>query len=382
MEILANRMRDLASRNVNFAYFCRFKDHDRLIGEEKLYTGKEAINLIKAETLDHVSVEVPVIVSFSYVNNIFENIKYSSEYPPLSYFIPDTAETGRYIRRNVFNPSPPSGFPSDHEFETEILHMRSLIKEGEMLQVVLSKEFGPFSIDPVERLLSFLENDRSMYVFYYRIGPYEVIGSSPENVITRNGKITMIEPIAGTRKISQDHMENLEIERNLLGDPKELLEHRMLVDLARNDLGKVSEYGTVKVVKSMEIRRFASVMHIVSRVESTLKEDATNSRILDAVFPAGTVSGAPKERAIYHIKRTEKMERGVYAGAVGIVSENAMDLALAIRTIYGRDGLYYTRAGAGIVKDSIPEREMDEIFMKAFSAAGGELYEITGCKQP
>ena len=131
----------------------------------------------------------------------------------------------------------------------------------------------------------------------------------------------MIEPIAGTRRISQDEMENKEIERNLLEDPKELLEHRMLVDLARNDLGKISEYGSVKIVKSMEVRRFASVMHIVSTVESTLRKDVGNSRILDAVFPAGTVSGAPKERAIDHIKRTEKMERGAYAGAVGIVSK-------------------------------------------------------------
>ena len=382
MEILANRMRELAFGKVNFAYFCRFKDHDRLIGEEKLYTGKRAIASIKAQKLDHVSGEVPVIVSFSYVNNIFENVNYSSEYPPIAYFIPETAETGRYIRKNAFNPSPPSGSASDHEFESEIMHMRSLIREGEMLQVVLSKEFGPLSIDPVERLLSFLENDRSMYVFYYRIGPYEVIGSSPENVITRNGRVAMIEPIAGTRRISQDEMENKEIERNLLEDPKELLEHRMLVDLARNDLGKISEYGSVKIVKSMEVRRFASVMHIVSTVESTLRKDVGNSRILDAVFPAGTVSGAPKERAIDHIKRTEKMERGAYAGAVGIVSKNAMDLALAIRTIYSRNGLYYTRAGAGIVKDSIPEREMDEILMKAFSAAGGELYEIAGCEQP
>ena len=249
-----------------------------------------------------------------------------------------------------------------------------------MLQVVISREFGPIDIDPIERLLSFLENDRSMYVFYYRIGSYEVIGSSPENVVTRNGRMAMIEPIAGTRKISHDEMENLEIERELKEDPKELLEHRMLVDLARNDLGKVSEYGSVRVVKSMEVRKFVSVMHIVSTVESTLREGTSNSRLLEAVFPAGTVSGAPKERAITHIVRTENVERGPYAGAIGIVSENAMDLALAIRTIYSRNGLYYTRAGAGIVKDSDPEREMDEIFMKAYSAAGGELYEIAGCK--
>ncbi len=380
MKTLADRMYELASGKGNFAYFCRFTDHDRLTGEEKLFAGGDTITSANGKDLDHVNGEIPVIVSFSHINSIFGNINYISEYPPLVFFVPETAETGTYIRKNSFTPSPPSSSSGDRDFESKVSKMRSLIREGEMLQVVLSREFGPLSIDPVERMMSFLENDRSMYVYYYRIGPYEAIGSSPENVITRNGSAAMIEPIAGTRKISQFDHENMEIERNLLEDPKELMEHRMLVDLARNDLGKVSEFGTVNVVKSMEVRRFASVMHIVSTVESALRKDVKNSSILEAVFPAGTVSGAPKERAIEHIMGEESNERGPYGGAIGIVSENSMDLALAIRTIYSRNGLYYTRAGAGIVKDSIPEKEMDEIFMKAFSAAGGELYGIAGCE--
>ncbi|EQD57542.1 anthranilate synthase component I, partial [mine drainage metagenome] len=150
----------------------------------------------------------------------------------LVYFHPDSTEKGEYIRNKPFTGNPFSGDSTDKELEGKIRKMIRSIREGEMLQIVLSREFGPLDVDPVERFFSFLSNDRSMYVFFYRIGPYMVLGSSPENLITRSGRRVMIEPIAGTRKISMDPVSNLDMEKELLSDRKELQEHRMLVDLA------------------------------------------------------------------------------------------------------------------------------------------------------
>ena len=149
----------------------------------------------------------------------------------------------------------------------------------------------------------------------------------------------------------------------------------MLVDLARNDLGKISEYGSVHVTSSMQARRFASVMHIVSQVRSTLKKGIENDAIINSAFPAGTVSGAPKDRAIRIINELETTPRGPYAGSVGLIGRDKMDLALAIRTVYGNGNGYYVRSGAGIVKDSDPEKEVNEIRMKSYSAVGGLLNE-------
>ncbi len=373
MNSLALRIPELIKSTGNFAYFCSFSDENRIHGEETLFLGRDFKTGTDPTPLDGLQNEIPVIVSFSMVHSIWNFRNTKESYPRLVYFHPDSTEKGEYIRDKPFTGNPFSGDSTDKELEGKIRKMIRSIREGEMLQIVLSREFGPLDVDPVERFFSFLSNDRSMYVFFYRIGPYMVLGSSPENLITRSGRRVMIEPIAGTRKISMDPVSNLDMEKELLSDRKELQEHRMLVDLARNDLGKVSLHGSVQVTSSMRIRRFSSVMHIVSTVESTLREDVKNSELLKAVFPAGTVSGAPKERAIGHILELEGDERGPYAGAVGIASRDSMTLALAIRTLYTKDGEIYTRAGAGIVKDSIPEREMMEIFMKAFTASGGEL---------
>lgn len=373
-DVLAT-VKELKRRNKNFAYFCKFVDEDRLTGEETLISGTEVVEASNTDVLRNIHEETPVILSFSLVNSIFKSRAKEGLFPPLLMLIPETTVRGKYRRSREAVHSPMTESVKDPEMERKIIEARERIRNGEALQVVISREFGPFSLDPVEMVRSFLKMDRSLYVYYFRFNEYEIFGSSPENLISRDGDELMIEPIAGTRKVSTDETENEEIAGDLLSDPKELLEHRMLVDLARNDLGKISEYGSVHVERSMEIRRFSSVMHIVSQVRSRLRKGFENSEIINAVFPAGTVSGAPKDRAIRIINDLETSPRGPYAGCLGLIDDQRMDMALAIRTIYGNGNGYFVRSGAGIVKDSDPEREVDEIRMKSYSAVGGKLNE-------
>lgn len=373
-DVLAT-VKELKRRNKNFAYFCKFVDEDRLTGEETLISGTEVVEASNTDVLRNIHEETPVILSFSLVNSIFKSRAKEGLFPPLLMLIPETTVRGKYRRSREAVHSPMTESVKDPEMERKIIEARERIRNGEALQVVISREFGPFSLDPVEMVRSFLKMDRSLYVYYFRFKEFEIFGSSPENLISRDGDELMIEPIAGTRKVSTDETENEAIAGDLLSDPKELLEHRMLVDLARNDLGKISEYGSVHVERSMEIRRFSSVMHIVSQVRSRLRKGFENSEIINAVFPAGTVSGAPKDRAIRIINDLETSPRGPYAGCLGLIDDQRMDMALAIRTIYGNGNGYFVRSGAGIVKDSDPEREVDEIRMKSYSAVGGKLNE-------
>lgn len=373
-DVLAT-VKELKRRNKNFAYFCKFVDEDRLTGEETLISGTEVVEASNTDVLRNIHEETPVILSFSLVNSIFKSRAKEGLFPPLLMLIPETTVRGKYRRSREAVHSPMTESVKDPEMERKIIEARERIRNGEALQVVISREFGPFSLDPVEMVRSFLKMDRSLYVYYFRFNEFEIFGSSPENLISRDGDELMIEPIAGTRKVSTDETENEAIAGDLLSDPKELLEHRMLVDLARNDLGKISEYGSVHVERSMEIRRFSSVMHIVSQVRSRLRKGFENSEIINAVFPAGTVSGAPKDRAIRIINDLETSPRGPYAGCLGLIDDQRMDMALAIRTIYGNGNGYFVRSGAGIVKDSDPEREVDEIRMKSYSAVGGKLNE-------
>lgn len=373
-DVLAT-VKELKRRNKNFAYFCKFVDEDRLTGEETLISGTDVVEASNTDVLRNIHEETPVILSFSLVNSIFKSRAKEGLFPPLLMLIPETTVRGKYRRSREAVHSPMTESVKDPEMERKIIEARERIRNGEALQVVISREFGPFSLDPVEMVRSFLKMDRSLYVYYFRFNEYEIFGSSPENLISRDGDELMIEPIAGTRKVSTDETENEAIAGDLLSDPKELLEHRMLVDLARNDLGKISEYGSVHVERSMEIRRFSSVMHIVSQVRSRLRKGFENSEIINAVFPAGTVSGAPKDRAIRIINDLETSPRGPYAGCLGLIDDQRMDMALAIRTIYGNGNGYFVRSGAGIVKDSDPEREVDEIRMKSYSAVGGKLNE-------
>ncbi|MBN1302735.1 MAG: chorismate-binding protein [Melioribacteraceae bacterium] len=242
------------------------------------------------------------------------------------------------------------------------------IYEGDVFQLVLSKRFKSGYIGDllnVYRALRII--NPSPYMYFMEFGnELTIIGTSPEDLIKVKDNRATILPIAGTRKrgetIEQDHS----LENDLLNDPKEIAEHQMLVDLARNDLGRVCNYDTVSVSEKMKIHRFSHVMHIVSRVEGLLRDGMDCIDALNASFPAGTVSGAPKIRAIQLINEYEKLKRNVYAGAVGYIDFSGnLDMCIAIRTLFAANDNIYWQAGAGIVADSIPELELKEIRNKS-----------------
>jgi len=204
-------------------------------------------------------------------------------------------------------------------------------------------------------------------MYFYEVeNDFTVIGTSPEDLLQVKNKRATILPIAGTRKRGKTHEEDLALELDLLSDTKELAEHTMLVDLARNDLGRFCNYGTVKVTEKMNVHRFSHVMHIVSRVEGEMKEGKNCIDALKASFPAGTVSGAPKIRAIQLLEEYEPCMRNIYAGAVGYIDfRGNLDMCIAIRTLFAKGDELYWQAGAGIVADSVPENELQEIKNKS-----------------
>jgi len=256
---------------------------------------------------------------------------------------------------------------SDDEFKEMVKTAKEYIKAGDIVQVVLSRRFATeFYGDPLAlyRALRFV--NPSPYMYYLDFEDFQIVGASPEVLVRVEGRKVETRPIAGTRRRGKTPEEDLELERELLSDEKERAEHIMLVDLARNDLGRVCKFGSVKVDELMVIERYSHVMHIVSNVSGTLRDDADSFDVLKAVFPAGTVSGAPKIRAMQIIDEMEKSERGVYAGAVGYFSfDGNLDTAIAIRTAIVKGNTLFVQAGAGIVADSVPELEAKETVNKA-----------------
>ena len=257
---------------------------------------------------------------------------------------------------------------SSEKFKSSVLKIKEEILSGEAFQVVLSQRFSMKSTADamdVYRMLRLNNPSPYMYLFRFSDG-IEIVGSSPEALVKVNQKDVMIHPIAGTRRRSADPREDDELAQELLADPKERAEHLMLVDLGRNDLGRVCAPGTVEVVDFMHIERYSHVMHIVSTVTGKLKEGATPIDALFSVFPAGTLSGAPKPRAMEIIEEQENTRRGVYGGIVGYIDFTGnLDTAIAIRTALILDGTAYVQAGAGIVADSDPESENQECHNKA-----------------
>ena len=256
---------------------------------------------------------------------------------------------------------------SKEEFESIVKKAKEYIAQGDVIQVVLSQRFRkPFYSNPdrIYRVLRFL--NPSPYMYYLDFGDLKVIGSSPEILVRlEEGKIET-RPIAGTRRRGKTEEEDRALEEELLSDEKERAEHLMLVDLARNDIGRVAKTGSVKVENFMRIERYSHVMHIVSDVVGELKEGYDALDVLKATFPAGTVSGAPKVRAMQIIEELENERRGIYAGSVGYISfQGNMDMAIAIRTAVYRDREIFVQAGAGIVADSVPEKEWEETVNKA-----------------
>ncbi len=252
------------------------------------------------------------------------------------------------------------------DFEAAVERAKSYIAEGDVMQVVLSQRLSlPCRAAPLDlyRVLRCL--NPSPYMYFFDLGDFHIVGSSPE-ILTRveNDEIT-VRPIAGTRRRGLTMAEDVALAEELLADPKERAEHLMLIDLGRNDVGRVAEIGSVRLTERMVIERYSHVMHIVSNVVGRLRPDMTAIDVLRATFPAGTVSGAPKVRAMEIIDELETSKRGIYAGAVGYIDWNGtMDTAIAIRTAVIRDGLMHVQVGAGIVADSQPASEWEETMNK------------------
>ncbi len=259
-----------------------------------------------------------------------------------------------------------SSFGED-AFKDAVRRAKQYIVDGDIMQVVLSQRMSkPFAAHPMALYRAIRSLNPSPYMFYFNLEDFHVVGSSPEILVRLEDENVTVRPIAGTRKRGATVAEDLALEKDLLSDAKECAEHLQLLDLGRNDAGRVSEIGTVRVTEQFNVERYSHVMHIVSNVESKLKEGLNALAVLRATFPAGTVSGAPKVRAMEIIDELEPVKRGIYAGAVGYVGFHGdMDLAIAIRTAVIKDGQIHVQAGAGIVADSDPEAEWQETHSKA-----------------
>jgi anthranilate synthase component 1 len=258
-----------------------------------------------------------------------------------------------------------SGF-TQKGFEAAVDRIKDYILEGDAMQVVLSQRMSiPYQAPPLDLYRALRSLNPSPYMYYLDLGDFHVVGSSPEILVRLEDGMVTLRPIAGTRPRGEDEEEDLRLEAELLADPKELAEHLMLIDLGRNDAGRVSEIGSVKLTEKMVIERYSHVMHIVSNVTGRIRPGMSAIDVLRATFPAGTVSGAPKIRAMEIIEELEPVKRGVYAGAVGYLSWSGnMDTAIAIRTAVIKDGTLHIQAGAGIVADSVPTNEWHETLNK------------------
>lgn len=278
--------------------------------------------------------------------------------------------TGKIEVHDIYQNSKSAEFTSNYtkdEFCRNVNKAKEYIKSGDIFQVVISQrlkcrtEMEPFDI---YRKLRY-ENP-SPYLFYMDFEDFQIVGSSPERLVSVHGDIVSTNPIAGTRKRGIDKEEDEKLKNELINDEKERAEHVMLVDLGRNDIGKVSKFGTVEVTKFMEVQKYSHIMHLVSEVSGKLKDEISSFDAFISCLPAGTVSGAPKIRAMEIIDEIEDRKRLLYAGAVGYFSYNKnMDTCIAIRTVVIKDNCAYIQAGGGIVYDSDPESEYQESLNKA-----------------
>jgi anthranilate synthase component 1 len=272
--------------------------------------------------------------------------------------IPESSATETSVATSEFG---------EDNFKAAVIKAQQYILDGDIMQVVLSQRMSQkFTAPPLSLYRALRSLNPSPYMFYYDMGDHHVVGASPEILVRlENGTVTA-RPIAGTRPRGKTREQDLALAVELLADPKERAEHVQLMDLGRNDVGRVAKTGTVKVTDTMMIERYSHVMHIVSNVEGKLKPCMDAIDVIKATFPAGTVSGAPKVRAMEIIDELEPSKRGIYAGAVGYLGFNGdMDVAIAIRTGVIKNNMLYVQAGAGIVADSVPQSEWDETQNKA-----------------
>jgi anthranilate synthase component 1 len=276
-----------------------------------------------------------------------------------------------------------SGFTQEG-FENAVRRIKEYIIEGDVMQVVLSQRLSiPYSAAPLDLYRALRCLNPSPYMFHLDLENFHVVGSSPEILVRlEDGEVT-VRPIAGTRKRGTTAEEDLALEKDLLADPKEIAEHLMLIDLGRNDAGRVAETGTVTVTDKMVIERYSHVMHIVSNVTGRLRAGLNAFDVLKATFPAGTVSGAPKIRAMEIIAELEPVKRGVYSGAVGYIGWSGnLDTAIAIRTSVIKDGQLHIQAGAGVVHDSIPRNEWEETMSKGRATFRAVAMAEAGLESP
>ena len=288
------------------------------------------------------------------LNSIERNIKKSN--------IHDSPESEKIKSKDFV-----SSFGKEN-FVSAVEKVQKYITAGDVMQVVPSQRLScKFKSNPVELYRQLRILNPSPYMYYLHLDDFAIVGSSPE-ILTRvdNDNVATIRPIAGTRSRGKTKEEDTDNEKDLLSDEKEIAEHLMLIDLGRNDLGRIAKTGTVNLTDKMFIERYSHVMHIVSNVECELKDDMSSIDVLRATFPAGTLSGAPKVRAMEIIDEVETLKRNIYSGAIGNLSwHGGMDLAIAIRTAIVKNEVLYVQAGAGIVHDSIPEMEWQETMDKA-----------------
>lgn len=310
--------------------------------------------IVLADTPDTVDAQA----AFSAANKRLEELRVKL----LSPVVVPMEQGDRVVSESDFT----SGF-SEASFKDAVQVIKDYIVAGDCMQVVLSQRLStPFESRPINLYRALRRLNPSPYMFYINVGDHQIVGASPEILVRLEEDEVAVRPIAGTRPRGATVEEDQELETELLADPKELAEHLMLIDLGRNDIGRIAETGSVKVTEKMAIERYSHVMHIVSNVTGQLADQRSDVDVLRATFPAGTLSGAPKVRAMEIIQELEPVKRGIYGGAIGYLSWNGnMDTCIAIRTAVIKDKTLYVQAGAGIVYDSNPQSEWDETMAKA-----------------
>jgi anthranilate synthase component 1 len=280
--------------------------------------------------------------------------------------LPVDVDQGSAELRSVGEQDFVSGFDRD-KYEQAVSMIKDYIIAGDVMQVVLSQRLSiPFHAAPLNLYRALRSINPSPYMYYFHFGDFHVAGISPEILVRLEEGVITVRPIAGTRPRGRTEQEDKALEQDLLSDAKELAEHLMLIDLGRNDVGRVAETGSVALTEKMIVERYSHVMHIVSNVTGRVKGDCSALDVLRATFPAGTLSGAPKIRAMEIIDELEPVKRGIYGGAVGYLSwGDNMDTAIAIRTAVIKDHVLHIQAGGGIVADSVPANEWEESMNKA-----------------
>ncbi|MFC1983457.1 anthranilate synthase component I [Chloroflexota bacterium] len=340
-------------------------DHDPLGVPESLFMFVNTMLVFdhvthKIKVLSHVHLDGDIEAAYQKAVDKIDNLVERLSQPlPLS-------QRTQTSNQRVNNYKLSSNFSKD-EFAASVLKIKKYITEGEAIQVVLSQRLAqPTDVAPFEIYRALRTINPSPYMFFLDFTDFQIIGASPEILVRVEDGAVITRPLAGTRPRGKSPAEDTMLEQELRSDEKERAEHIMLVDLGRNDIGRVSEPGTVGVSELMDVERYSHVMHLVTHVQGKLRRDMTSFDALRACFPAGTVSGAPKIRAMEIIAELEPEKRGPYAGAVGYFSFSGnMDMAIAIRTMVMTKGIAYTQAGGGIVYDSVPEREYEESMNKA-----------------